>query len=78
MCTGMKGTIKEIAVDRVKKTIACLLVSPQSTFVVIFNYRKEKLINSTMIKNILIEKISFHPLKPKSLVFMGKNYLRLW
>lgn len=25
-----------------------------------------------------IEKISFHPVKPKSLLFMGKNYLRLW
>jgi hypothetical protein len=40
MCTGMKGTIKELSVDRVKKTIACLLISPQSTYVVIFNYRK--------------------------------------
>ena len=40
MCTGMKGTIKELAVDRPKKTIACLLMSPQSTFVIIFNYRK--------------------------------------
>ena len=40
MCTGMKGVIKELAVDRVKKTIACLLASPQSTYVVIFNYRK--------------------------------------
>ncbi len=78
MCTGMKGTIKELAVDRVKKTIAGLLVSPQSIFVIIFNYRKEKLINSTSIKNISIERIAFHPIKPKSLLFMGKNYLRLW
>lgn len=78
MCTGMKGTIKELSVDRVKKTIVCLLMSPQSTYVVIFNYRKEKLINSTLIKNASIENISFHPQKPKSLLFMGRNYLRLW
>lgn len=31
-----------------------------------------------MIKNASIESISFHPQKPKSLLFMGKNYLRLW
>jgi hypothetical protein len=74
----MKGTIKELTVDRTKKTIACLLVSPQNTFVVIFNYRKEKLINSTGIKNISLEYIAFHPQKPKALLFMGKNYLRLW
>lgn len=78
MSTGMKGKIKELAVDRAKKTIACLLNSPQSTFVIIFNYRKEKLINSTCVKSVAIESISFHPLKPKSLLFMGKNYLRLW
>lgn len=74
----MKGKIKEIAVDRAKKTIGCLLNSPQSTFVIIFNYRKEKMINSTCVKSVAIESISFHPLKPKSLLFMGKNYLRLW
>jgi hypothetical protein len=31
-----------------------------------------------MIKNVSIDTISFHPQKPKSLLFMGKNYLRLW
>ena len=78
MSTGMKGTIKELAVDRARKMIGCLLNSPQSTFVVIFNYRKEKLISSTCVKSVTIENISFHPLKPKSMLFMGKNYLRLW
>lgn len=78
MCTGMKGTVKEIAIDRTKKTLACLLASPQNTHAVIFNYRKEKLLTTTCIKNVIVESLSFHPLKPKSLLFMGKNYLRLW
>jgi hypothetical protein len=78
MCTGIKGVIKEMTVDRAKKMVACLLHSVQNTHAVIFNYRKEKILTSTSLKMSSIENFSFHPLKPKSLLFMGKNYLRLW
>jgi hypothetical protein len=78
LSTGLKGSIKEIAVDRPKKTLGCLLVTPQSTFAIIFNYRKEKLLTSTCLKNVAVERLSFHPLKPKSTIMMGRNYLRLW
>jgi len=54
MSTGMKGQIKELAVDRAKKSLGCLIVSPQNIHAVIFNYRKEKLLTSTCIKNILV------------------------
>lgn len=40
LSTGLKGNIKEIAIDRSKKTLGCLLVTPQNTFAIIFNYRK--------------------------------------
>jgi hypothetical protein len=40
LSTGIKGTIKEMTVDRSKKIIACLLMSVQNTHAVIFNYRK--------------------------------------
>ena len=40
MNTGLRGTIKELTVDRAKKLVACLVVTPQNTHVVIFNYRK--------------------------------------
>jgi hypothetical protein len=40
MSTGMKGNITQLAIDRVKKTVGCLLISPQNTHAIIFNYRK--------------------------------------
>ena len=40
MNTGLKGTIKELTVDRNKKICACLLQSVQSLCVLLFNYRK--------------------------------------
>jgi hypothetical protein len=52
--TGIKGVIKELAMDRVKKTLGCLLVAPQNTFAIIFNYRKEKLLTSTCLKNVVV------------------------
>jgi len=36
----MKGNVKEIAVNRVKQCLACLIISPQYIQAVIFNYRK--------------------------------------
>ena len=78
LSTGLKGSIKELTIDRPKKTLGCLLVTPQNTFAIIFNYRKQKLLTSTCLKNVNVERLSFHPLKPKSTVMMGRNYLRLW
>lgn len=78
MSTGLKGVIKELCVDRSKKSVGCLLVSPQSTHAIIFNYRKEKLLTCTVLKGLSIDSISFHPLKQKSVLLMGKSYLRLW
>ena len=78
LSTGLKGNVREIAVDRPKKTLGCLLVTAQNTFAIIFNYRKEKLLTSTCLKNVAVERISFHPLKPKCTVMMGRNYLRVW
>ena len=78
LSTGLKGNVKEITVDRAKKALGCLLVTAQSTFAIIFNYRKEKLLTSTCLKNVAVERLCFHPLKAKSTVMMGRNYLRLW
>ena len=78
MSTGIRGNIKEMTVDRSKKIIACLLQSVQSLSVLVFNYRKEKLLTCTNLKIPSIENISIHPTRQKSLVLMGKNYLRLW
>jgi hypothetical protein len=50
LSTGIKGTIKELTVDRTKKMIACLLMSVQSTHAILFNYRKEKLLTCTSLK----------------------------
>ena len=78
MNTGLKGTIKELTVDRNKKICACLLQSVQSLCVLLFNYRKEKLLTCTTLKIPSIENISIHPIKNKSIILMGRNYLRLW
>lgn len=78
LSTGIKGTIKELTVDRSKKLIACLLMGVQSTHAVLFNYSKEKLLTCTSLKVPSIELISIHPLHQKSIVLMGKNYIRLW
>jgi hypothetical protein len=40
MSTGMKGNITQLVIDRVKKTVGCLLISAQNTHAIIFNYRK--------------------------------------
>lgn len=58
--------------------VACLLQSVQNTQVLVFNYRKEKLLTCTCLKVGAVEKLSFHPVRLKSLLLMGKNYLRLW
>jgi hypothetical protein len=58
--------------------IACLLMSVQSTHAILFNYRKEKLLTCTSLKVPSIESISIHPLHQKSVILMGKNYIRLW
>jgi hypothetical protein len=58
--------------------VACLIASLQNQFIVLFNYRKEKLLTSTNLKALCIDNISIHPLKPKSMILMGKNYLRMW
>lgn len=78
MSTGMKGNIKEMTVDRSKKMCACLIQSVQSLCVVVFNYRKEKLLTCTNLKMASIENICIHPVRQKSIILMGKNYLRMW
>lgn len=50
MSTGMKGNIKEMTVDRSKKMCACLIQSVQSLCVLVFNYRKQKLLTCTNLK----------------------------
>ena len=67
-----------MTVDRSKKIVACLLMSVQSTHAILFNYRKEKLLTCTSLKVPSIEMISIHPLHQKSVILMGKNYIRLW
>lgn len=54
LSTGLKGNIREITIDRAKKTLGCLLVTPQNTFAIIFNYRKQKLLTSTCLKNVTV------------------------
>ena len=78
MSTGVKGIIKEMTVDRGKKMVACLMQSVQSSLVVVFNYRKERILTCTSLKVSNIEKLSVHPLRQRSVILMGKNYLRLW
>jgi hypothetical protein len=76
--TGLKGTIKELTVDRNKKMCACLLQSVQNLCVLLFNYRKEKMLTCTNLKIPSIENLCIHPIKNKSIILMGRNYLRLW
>ena len=78
MSTGVRGNIKEMTVDRSKKICACLIQSVQSLSVLVFNYRKEKLLTCPHLKVPSIENLSIHPTRQKSLILMGKNYLRLW
>jgi hypothetical protein len=30
------------------------------------------------MKTLVLENISIHPIKPKSMILMGRNYLRMW
>ena len=78
MSTGIRGNIKEMTVDRSKKICACLIQTVQSLSVLVFNYRKEKLLTCTNLKVPSIENLCIHPTRQKSIILMGKNYLRLW
>jgi hypothetical protein len=43
-----------MTIDRNKKMVGCLIHSIQNQYIVIFNYRKEKLLTSTNLKTLSI------------------------
>lgn len=77
MNTGIKGNIKQITINEEKQYIAALMQSAQHLYISMWNYEKERLITNTVLKHP-VEKIALHPLKPKEMLLVGRNYLRMW
>ncbi|CAM6002248.1 unnamed protein product [Sphagnum balticum] len=77
MNTNIKGTIRQITVNDEKQYVAALIQSAQHLYISLWNYEKERLITNTALKHP-VEKISLHPLKPKEILLVGRNYMRMW
>ena len=77
MNTGIKGIVKQISISEARYTVGALIQTQQQLYISFWNYQKERLITNTPLK-VSIDKICLHPLKPKEILLVGKNYLRLW
>lgn len=77
MNTGIKGVIRQITINDDKQYVAALMQSAQHLYISLWNYEKERLITNTVLKHP-VEKISLHPLKPKEILLIGRNYMRMW